>query len=119
MTLHPEAVSAGQKKVLQRLAPVMARWRFYLGGGTAVALHLGHRRSLDFDWFTGERISDPARLAQDLRDEGILFRTGQVDRGTLHGTVSRVRASFLEYRYPLLQPTILWSEYDCPLAQYP
>lgn len=31
---------------------------FYLGGGTAVALHLGHRLSEDLDFFTpeGERI---------------------------------------------------------------
>jgi hypothetical protein len=24
----------------------------YLGGGTAIALHIGHRQSVDLDWFT-------------------------------------------------------------------
>src|SRR5450755_3737383 len=45
----------------------------YLGGGTALALHLGHRRPVDLDWFTTERLGDPLRLAQDLRNDGIAF----------------------------------------------
>jgi len=34
---------------------------FVLYGGTAIALHLGHRESVDFDFF-GDRPLDPARL---------------------------------------------------------
>jgi hypothetical protein len=34
---------------------------FVLYGGTAIALHLGHRESVDFDFF-GDRSFDPARL---------------------------------------------------------
>ena len=37
----------------------MTAQQFSLGGGTALAIHLGHRRSVDFDWFTRERIADP------------------------------------------------------------
>ena len=33
---------------------------YYLVGGTAIALHIGHRRSIDFDLFTG--IDDSADL---------------------------------------------------------
>src|SRR5437868_12845746 len=40
-----------QKSLLQRLGPVMNKRGFYLGGGIAVALYLGHRFSRDFDWF--------------------------------------------------------------------
>ena len=29
---------------------------YYLVGGTAIALHLGHRRSIDFDLFTSRRL---------------------------------------------------------------
>ncbi|MBF0452849.1 MAG: nucleotidyl transferase AbiEii/AbiGii toxin family protein [Candidatus Magnetomorum sp.] len=29
---------------------------YYLVGGTAIALHIGHRRSIDFDLFTHKRI---------------------------------------------------------------
>jgi len=90
--------------------------RFYLGGGTAIALCLGHRHSIDFDWFSGERIADPLRLAQDIRDKGSRLVTGQIDRGTLHGTISGIRVSFLEYRYPLLKPLISCPDNLCQIA---
>jgi hypothetical protein len=38
---------------------------FVLCGGTAVALHLGHRQSIDFDFFSA-RSFDPAELAKQL-----------------------------------------------------
>jgi hypothetical protein len=38
---------------------------FVLYGGTAIALHLGHRQSLDYDFF-GNRQFDPTRLAERL-----------------------------------------------------
>jgi predicted nucleotidyltransferase component of viral defense system len=94
----------------------MRRWQFYLVGGTALAIYFGHRRSLDLDWFTEDHISDPLRLAQDLRDEGVAFRTGHTERGTLHGAVGGVRVSLLEYRYPLLKPPISWPEFGTCMA---
>jgi hypothetical protein len=116
MTFHPEAISTKQHEVLHRLGPIISEVGFYLGGGTALALNLGHRRSVDFDWFTGDRIADPLRLAQHLRDAQVDFSTGQIARGTLHGTIAGVRLSFLEYRYPLLQSTIPWPRYYISLA---
>ena len=116
LSFHPEALGTVQKKVLRQLGPLMSQRQFYLGGGTALAIHFGHRRSLDLDWFTGERLADPLRLAQEIRDEGVPFVSGQMDRGTLHGTVSGVRVSFLEYRYPLLKATISWRDFGCHIA---
>jgi hypothetical protein len=94
----------------------MATQQFYLGGGTALAIHLGHRRSVDFDWFTRERIADPLHLARDLSDQDMAFVTGNIERGTLHGSVSGVQVSFLEYRYPLLQALVAWPMFGCILA---
>jgi hypothetical protein len=64
MTGHPEVLSRNQKRVLAELGPFLTGSGFYLAGGTAVALHLGHRRSVDLDWFTAERLPDPLSLAQ-------------------------------------------------------
>jgi len=94
----------------------MATQQFYLGGGTALAIYLGHRRSVDFDWFTREPIADPLHLARDLSDQDIAFVMGNIERGTLHGSVSGVQVSFLEYRYPLLQPLVAWPMFGCILA---
>jgi hypothetical protein len=116
MTFHPEILQGAQAQVLRGLAPLVSARQFYLGGGTALAIHLGHRLSIDLDWFTPGEIVDPLRLAQDLRDEEIPFVTGSIERGTLHGMMETVRLSFMEYHYPLLEPTILWPEYACLLA---
>jgi hypothetical protein len=108
VTWHPKILAARQQRVLADLGPLLSRRGFYLAGGTAVALHLGHRRSVDLDWFTAEAIPDPMRLAGDLRGQGIAFVTGQVAPGTLHGSVHGLRLSFLEYRYPLLAALRRW-----------
>ena len=89
---------------------------FYLVGGTTIAIYLGHRHSVDLDLFTGEDIPDTMLLAQNIRDKGIPFTTGQIERGTLHGAISGVRVSFLEYKYPLIKPLITWQESACQLA---
>jgi len=116
MNFHPEVLSAVQKIVLRKLGPITMRWHFYLGGGTTLAIYLGHRHSIDLDWFTGGGIADPMRLAQDIRDKGIPLATSQVERGTLHGTTSGARVSFLEYRYPLLKPLVSWPQFSCQMA---
>ena len=116
MNFHTEGLSHVQREVLLQLGSLMTQRQFYLVGGTALAIHFGHRLSVDLDWFTGERIADPIRLAQDLRDAGVAFVTDQVERGTIHGSVSHVRVSLLEYRYPLLSPLVSWPEFGCSLA---
>jgi hypothetical protein len=102
--LHREALGRSQRSLLPRLAPLARQQGFYLAGGTALALQLGHRRSVDFDWFREDPIGDPLRLAADLRAAGLRFETDRVEKGTLHGRASGVRVSFLEYGYPLLKP---------------
>lgn len=116
MKWHSEVLGARQLKVLRSIGSHMTRWNFYLAGGTAIALHLGHRHSVDLDWFTGEGIADPLTLARDIEAEGIPFATSQIARGTLHGAISGVRISLLGYRYPLLKPLVSWSECGCSLA---
>jgi predicted nucleotidyltransferase component of viral defense system len=116
MTWHPEILSRRQRHVLAQLGPSVTQNAFYLAGGTALALHLGHRRSVDLDWFTAEKIPDPLRLAQDLREDGVAFVTGQVAQGTLYGSVRGVRVSLMEYRYPLLADLRSWRRGEIRVA---
>ena len=53
----PEA----QKEIWPLLAPA-PRLSFVLYGGTAVALHLGHRTSIDFDFFRSEPLDNKRNL---------------------------------------------------------
>ena len=118
MSWHPEILSGKQKKVLKQVGYFCLSQGFYLAGGTALAIRLGHRRSRDFDWFTPQGIPDPLHLAEYIRTAGIPFITSQVERGTLHGAISGIRVSFFEYLYPLLKPYTIWSDYDCRLAGF-
>ena len=49
--LHPEILNSAQ----QELLPLVGKFgrEYYLVGGTAIALYLGHRRSIDYDLFWG------------------------------------------------------------------
>jgi len=116
LTAHLEALAPAQKKTLEQIASFATRRGFYLGGGTAVALHLGHRRSIDFDWFIQKPLGDPMLLAQYIRSQGIDFKTSKVEAGTLHGLLSGVRFSFLEYQYTLLSPSVKLKDLDCSVA---
>ena len=60
-----EVISEGVEDTDQlELLPLMAQFRreYYLVGGTAIALHIGHRRSVDFDMFKPMEFEQAERL---------------------------------------------------------
>jgi hypothetical protein len=59
-TPHLEILALPQRQLWAHLSQIPRE--FVLFGGTAIALQLGHRQSLDFDFF-GDRPLDPHRLA--------------------------------------------------------
>ncbi|MGH9782769.1 MAG: nucleotidyl transferase AbiEii/AbiGii toxin family protein [Terriglobia bacterium] len=73
---------------------------FYLGGGTGLALQLGHRRSQDLDFFAFHSFDPEALLFQleQLGDLSVTARSAQ----TLHVEFRRAKVSFLGYSYRLL-----------------
>ena len=52
--MHDEVLTKEQKDIL----PLIAEFKkeFYLVGGTAIALQIGHRYSIDFDLFSFKEI---------------------------------------------------------------
>lgn len=61
-TFHPrlDVLAPPQRRLWDELAATPSEFALY--GGTALALHLGHRQSVDFDFF-GDKPLDPAKLA--------------------------------------------------------
>lgn len=51
--LHTDILSQEQKKLV-KLLRVAKKRSFYLVGGTAISLHIGHRKSIDFDLFRSD-----------------------------------------------------------------
>ncbi len=77
---------------------------FYLAGGTALSIQLGHRLSIDLDWFSAQDFSRDA-LRNTLSHLG-RFELTEEEEGTMHGLLDDVRVSFLRYAYPLLFPAV-------------
>lgn len=104
MKLNYAGLGKSQISALNNIADFANARGFYLAGGTALSLYFGHRKSVDLDWFTSEKIEDSLALAAQIREKGFDFQTEAASAGTLHGSLTKVRVTFLEYKYPLLQP---------------
>lgn len=114
--IYREALSEGQVGLLPGLGRFTSQENLYLGGGTAVALQIGHRLSVDFDFFAVGGLADPLALAARAQAEGIVLQQVQVSRGTLHAVSSGVRLSFLEYTYPLVGALVRWDDFSLDMA---
>jgi len=113
---HLEVLDAAQAALLARLGRTMTQDGFYLAGGTAVALHLGHRRSVDLDWFTPAALADPLQYVARLRAQGLALADAETQRGTVHARIDGVRVSLIEYRYPLLAEAVPLGETEARIA---
>ena len=77
-----------------------------LGGGTAIALQIGHRVSLDFDIFTEGGISSRMRnKALSVLDRPVVVEIDNPELLTLMSK-SGLRLTILEYSYSPLYPVI-------------
>jgi hypothetical protein len=61
--MREDILPAGTATVATALAQWPAMSQFYLAGGTALALHLGHRQSRDLDFFTRDPLGTLPSLA--------------------------------------------------------
>jgi hypothetical protein len=82
----------GKKLVLQASASLVQKWDAYLAGGAGLALQLGHRRSIDLDWFT-RRTLPPPEILSDVQSLGLPLHVRQNDEGTFLGQVGGIESS--------------------------
>ncbi len=97
-------LSEDAESILRRLARQDFMRPFYLAGGTGCALHIGHRRSRDFDFFSRDEF-DIFVIQNSLRNLG-RFAADYSDAGTLVGRLDEVKISLFHYAYPLLEETV-------------
>ena len=75
----------------------------YLAGGLALALHFGHRYSLDFDFFSSVRFNSQQIVSQ-LQKIGD-FQEKQIASDTILGEFNTIKFSLFHYNYPLIAKT--------------
>ena len=89
-----EALLSGETaSTWEQVAPLVPA-EAYLGGGSAIAVHLRHRPSRDLDFFFHEDTVDLDRLVERLRARGP-FAVTQREPGTLNGLFGGTRLQFL------------------------
>lgn len=106
--LHFEIFRQPQRKLweaFQRESAIMRAQGFYLAGGTALALQIGHRESHDFDFFSRTADAGPIRTWLEETFPDLLVR--DADSRTVHAEITGVKVSFIAgYRYPLTMPLV-------------
>ena len=102
--MHQKVINAETRRLLKALVKIKRIENFYLAGGTALALQLAHRKSIDLDWFSQKEFST-SRLKKELSYLGKL-KIESEDKKKLNCLLNDVRLSFFVYPYKLLFPLI-------------
>lgn len=100
-TIYPETL-----ELLKKLMQFSQLDDFFLVGGSALALHHGHRISVDLDLFTQKDI-----ITSDLLfflNENFEIKKTTTDINTLTGFINfhqkNIKVEFISYKYELLKP---------------
>ena len=109
--MHTEILSTEQ----ELLFPYLKRFKqsFYLVGGTAIALLLGHRRSIDFDLFTITELRK-SRIKKTLLEIPYTQVPIFEDYDQLHLFINEVKFTFFSYPYKIEHPIKIDSNITIP-----
>lgn len=96
--MYLDILSSSQKELLPFLATF--KREFILVGGTAIALQIGHRKSIDFDLFKQNTLNKKKIKAKvnglDAKKQ-LLFEDGD----GIHFLVNDVKITFFQYPFPI------------------
>jgi hypothetical protein len=103
--LPAQAVEAPTLELIKSLQSKPYLQGFYLVGGTALALHLNHRKSVDIDLFSNFDFDASILLEHIHQDYSyqIFFSSSN----TLKGSISNINVDLLAHRYELIAKTEL------------
>jgi hypothetical protein len=96
--MHLNILSDGQNELLSFIS--IFRRNYYLVGGTAIALHIGHRRSVDFDLFTDKTINK-SLIKKKILELKFNKQTLFEDIDQIHFLINDVKITFFNYPYPV------------------
>lgn len=100
--LYKETIDIKTLRLLVELQKEPMLQSFNLVGGTALALHLGHRKSVDLDFFTSESfdLNEICSLLIEKYDFKVSYARSQ----TLKGFINGIKIDFIRFNYPHLFP---------------
>jgi len=98
--LHLDVLPENQLRLFEMLSSQSFLNDFYLAGGTCLALQIGHRRSIDFDFFIPADF-ETHTIVNKLTNIGSYQRDNE-EKNTINGSLNGVKISFFGYRYKII-----------------
>jgi len=99
--LRKETVSADTLGILKALMLDENLADFFLVGGTALSLQIGHRISIDLDLFSLKPFDD--NLLLEHLEKKYRFQSGFQAKNTLKGQINNTEVDFITHDYPLVE----------------
>jgi hypothetical protein len=96
--MHKEILSEEQIKMIPLVKQFIKE--FYLVGGTAIALNIGHRRSIDFDLFKFTTLNHK-KIITRISESGYPYKITRRVSEQLNVTVGGVTFTFFEYPFKI------------------
>ena len=106
--MFKNAINKETRGVLEKIGSAGFAKKFYLAGGTALAIQLGHRESIDLDFFSTKKFL-PREIKDELSSRGNLIVDYENEK-TLDGSLDNVKVSFFHYDYRQLYPLIAFGK---------
>ena len=96
--MHPDILSNEQMELL----PLIRQFKreFYLVGGTAIALQIGHRRSMDFDLFKLSNLN-AAKTLKKIDSINIPYIITRRVSEQINLIINAVKITFFQYPYAI------------------
>lgn len=94
--MYDNILSAEQKQLLPFIKSFSKE--YYMVGGTAVSLQIGHRESIDFDLFKSGSVQ-PAKIALRLQTYGWQYQLIFKNTESFHLIVNDVKVTFFQYPF--------------------
>ena len=111
--LHYKTIEPKTLELLKKIQEIEIFNKLFLVGGTSLALQIGHRTSVDLDFF-GEINTDRQEIINELKNIGEV-KTLNFTKNINQFTVDGIKVDIVNYNYPWLNNCIITD--DIKLAQ--
>ena len=94
--MHPEAITSEQRKIFDKFKNFP---EYYLAGGTALALQIGHRLSIDFDFFYRKELPPQLfpKIKKVFKDFNVEIIVNNPEQLTVN--VNEINLTFVKYSF--------------------
>ncbi|MEO8415103.1 MAG: nucleotidyl transferase AbiEii/AbiGii toxin family protein [Ginsengibacter sp.] len=92
---NPKLIAVETFNLIQQLQALPELAGFYLFGGTALALQMGHRNSIDIDLFSQKDFDE--NFIMDFIDKKFLFEKKFSRKNTIIGFINNIKVDFVTH----------------------